>query len=254
MPSPFPGMNPYLEHPAFWHDFHGVFVTRMRIELAGELRDRYQVRMDENIYVHELGAEERRLLGRPDVQLTETQPGSGAVASKTALVAPAEGILPDSVDILRERFIEIRDRRYQSLVTVIELLSPANKCPGPDREQYLSKRRQYLASAVNLIEIDLLRVGARMPVTGLPACDYCVVVSPGPWRPKAGLWPIQLADFLPEIPVPLAGDDEPAHLNLQALFQRAFDDGGYGAELYKEPLDPPLSPAQSAWMIKNVAL
>ena len=28
MPSPFPGMNPYLEQPDVWHDFHQGFIPR----------------------------------------------------------------------------------------------------------------------------------------------------------------------------------------------------------------------------------
>jgi hypothetical protein len=130
---------------------------------------------------------------------------------------------------------------------VIELLSPANKCLGPDREQYLSKRRRYLASDVNLVEIDLLRIGDRMPVTGLPDCDYCVVVSPGPARPKAGLRPIQITEPLPEIPIPLSPGDEPARLRLQDLFQKAFEDAGYSRKLYTMPLAPPLSADRAAW-------
>ncbi len=252
MPSPFPGMNPYLEHPAFWHDFHGVFVTLMRLELAVQLRDRFQVRMDDNVYVHELAGEERRLLGRPDVFLTPTESSSTIAAIRAELLAPAEGTVPVGIDLLRERFIEIRDKQQERLVTVIELLSPANKCLGPDREQYLSKRRQHLASAVNLIEIDLLRGGERMPVTGLPACSYCVVVSPGPLRPKAGLWPIQLDDPLPRIPVPLDAQDAPAQLDLQSIFQRSFDEGAYGRELYRQQLEPPLSAAQREWATTKV--
>jgi hypothetical protein len=89
MRSPFPGMNPYLEGPYAWHDFHGLFVTWLRVELAQQLRDRYQVRLDENVYVHELDAEERRLLGRPDVLLTPASSNVGGSGSAAMLAAPA---------------------------------------------------------------------------------------------------------------------------------------------------------------------
>ena len=116
MSSPFPGMNPYLENPAVWHDFHGVFVTLMRLDLARQLRGRYQVRMDENIYVHELDAEQRRLLGRADAHVAS--PGSERVESTMAvtLTAPVQGTLPVGVDLLRERFIEIRDGQDQRVI------------------------------------------------------------------------------------------------------------------------------------------
>ena len=63
----------------------------------------------------------------------------------------------------RERlsYVEIRDRRDRELVTVVELLSPANKHPGPDREQYLAKRMELLNGPVHLVEIDLLRGALR---------------------------------------------------------------------------------------------
>ena len=28
MPSPFPGMNPFLEQDDVWHDFHATFLAR----------------------------------------------------------------------------------------------------------------------------------------------------------------------------------------------------------------------------------
>ncbi len=79
-------------------------------------------------------------------------------------------------------------------MTVIELLSPTNKYAGPDREQYLVKRRELLASPVHFVEIDLLRGGPRMPMQDLPECDYCVLVSRVETRLDAGLWPIRLRE------------------------------------------------------------
>lgn len=111
--------------------------------------------------------------------------------------------MPPVVEIERESFVEIRDRRTRELITVIELLSPANKKPGPDREQYLAKRRQVLASPVHFVEIDLLRGGVRMPLEDFIECDYYAMVSRAEERPRAGVWAVSLADRLPEIPVPL---------------------------------------------------
>ena len=105
--------------------------------------------------------------------------------------------------MLKEAFVEIRERDTCRVVTAIELLSPTNKNPGPDRELYLSKRLRYSQSDVHLVEIDLLRGGHRMPVEGLPACDCYVQVSRVEERPSVGLWPIMLRDPLPTIPIPL---------------------------------------------------
>src|SRR5262249_49705077 len=146
---------------------------------------------------------EHHFIGRGDVSLAR---GTGTLPSQTAtaiLEAPAYGRLPDSVDVERHAFLEVRDRQSRELVTVLELLSPANKYQRPDRETYLAKRRHFLASPVHLVEIDLLRGGPRMPIEDLPDCDYCVMVSRSQERPRVGLWPIRLRERLPVIPIPL---------------------------------------------------
>lgn len=253
MPSPFPGMNPDLEHPSVWHDFHGVLVTKIRIHLARQLAGRYQVRMDENIYVHELDTESRRLIGRPDAHLAgepTRQPSAGGTAA--TVIAPLQGTIPQGIDVLKERFVEIRDARGEQIITVIELLSPTNKRPGIDRLQYLAKRQQYLHSDVNLVEIDLLRGGEPMPVTGLPPCPYCVVVSMASRRPLADLWPIGFEERLPDIPVPLAANDSPVVMPLQSLFTEAFDDAGYDDRIYGVDLSPRLTADEWAWVRERV--
>jgi hypothetical protein len=63
MPSPFPGMNPYLEQEDVWHDFHKRFIPLVATVLGGQLRPRYIVKIDKHIYVHELAAETRRSIG-----------------------------------------------------------------------------------------------------------------------------------------------------------------------------------------------
>src|SRR4029078_4003489 len=107
---------------------------------------------------HEPLAEQRTFLGRSDVFVaSRRQPAQeGTAAATTTVTAPAQVTLP-SVDVERLSFLEIRDRRDRRLVTVIELLSPANKYSGADREQYLAKRGQLLPRAVQLVELELLR-------------------------------------------------------------------------------------------------
>ena len=87
------------------------------------------------------------------------------------------------------------DRLFIVSVEVKKLV-PTNKNPGSNREQYLGKRRQLLNSWVNLVEIDLLRGGPRMPAEELPPCAYCLLVSRFMERPNAGLWPLQLRDLV----------------------------------------------------------
>jgi hypothetical protein len=120
MPSPFPGMNPYLEQEDVWHDFHERFIPLLATLLGGQLRPRYIVKINEHIYVHELAAESRRLVGRADVSVgrPSPEPAHEPVARSAAglLEAPAQVQLPP-VDRERMSYIEIRDRRERELVT-----------------------------------------------------------------------------------------------------------------------------------------
>jgi len=144
-------------------------------------------------------------------------------------------------------YVEIRDRESWEIVTVLELLSPANKRPGPDREACLSKRAELLSSAAHFIELDLLRGGPRLPLEGLPECDYYALVSRVEDRPRAGVWPLRLHDRLPVLPIPLRAPDPDARLDLQAILQRVYDAARYQRYIYTTPPQPPLPPAETAW-------
>ncbi len=248
MPSPFPGMNPYIERASVWHDYHESFIPLVRDILTAQVLPRYFVRIDEQMYIHELSAEERRFfVGRGDLLIPALTPASAeAGAASAVLEAPAKVRMP-SFDAENLSFLEIRDRDSNELITVIELLSPANKYAGPDREQYLAKARKLQQSWVHFVEIDLLRGGPRMPWLDLPACDYCVVVSRYEQRPEAEFWPIRLRDRLPEIPIPLRRGDTDARLDLQHVLHRIYDAAGYAYHIYKGPPEPLLAPDDAAW-------
>lgn len=247
MPSPFPGMNPYLEQERAWNDFHESFMPAARDALAARVRPHFIARINEHLFIHELPEDPRRLIGRADLGVTRppfAPPGERAGAA--AAEAPARVRLP-AVDTERLSFIEIRDRDDWQLVTVIELLSPSNKYAGPDREQYLAKRRQLLASTVHFVEIDLLRGGPRMPMEDLPECDYCVLVSRAETRPDADLWPIRLRERLPEVRIPLRPPHADARLDLQQMLQRVYDAAGYEDYIYRGQPQPQLNPEDAAW-------
>jgi hypothetical protein len=250
MPSPFPGMNPYLESPGIWHGFHQRFVTAMANQLTAQLRPQYIVLLEENIYLHEIEESERLHMGRADVAVAES--GHSSTKSATATVeAPVVGVLAEFVDEEHLGYIEIRERESRELVTVVELLSPANKRPGADREQYLHKRRRLLRSPTHLVEIDLLRTWPRMPVEHLPACDYLLFASRAETRPQVGLWPCRLREPLPPLRVPLRAMTS-CELDLQSLLHQVYDEAGYEDYLYATPIDPPLSPADAAWAAELV--
>jgi hypothetical protein len=247
MPTPFPGMNPYIERASMWHDFHESFMPVVREILTAQVVPRYFIRINEQMYIHELSGEQRRFLGRSQLLVPAlTPPGAGAGTSSAAVEAPAEVGVP-VVDVESQSFLEIRDRDSRELVTVLELLSPTNKYAGPDREQYLAKAHQLQRSWVHFVEIDLLRGGPRMPWLDMPPCDYCVVVSRVERRPKAGFWPIGLRDRLPVIPIPLRGGDPDARLDLQEVLHRIYDAAGYEYHIYSGPPEPLLSAEDTAW-------
>ncbi len=245
MSSPFPGMNPYLEQETVWHDFHESFMPVARELLTAEVRPHYIVKIDEHVYIHELPDEPRTFMGRGDVTVAQRDERSVA-ASAATLQAPSRVRLP-AVDLEHLSFLEIRDRQNMRIVTVIELLSPSNKQPGPDREQYVAKRSQLLHSAAHFVEIDLLRGGPRMPMEHLKPCDYYALVSRVDERPQAGVWPMQIADPLPIVPIPLVAPHPDAKLNLKAVLDRVYDAAGYEDYIYLGEPRPPLTAEQNHW-------
>ncbi len=54
VPPPFPGMDPYLEHPALWQGIHNRLIADLDDELAPRLRPRYFIAVEERVYVAEL--------------------------------------------------------------------------------------------------------------------------------------------------------------------------------------------------------
>lgn len=250
MPSPFPGMNPYLEHEEAWHNFHEQFPAAVVAALEPQVGPNYFVKVDEHIFIHELPEERRRFWGLADVairQTTSAPPDTVATAGATAVRAAPRQVLLPAVETVRLSFVEVRDRRTRRVVTIIELLSPSNKQPGPDRDQYLAKRGAVLASPTHLVEIDLLRGGPRMPLAEELVCDYCVLVSRAVARPHADLYSVALRDPLPPIPIPLGGDHPEPVLDLQRVLNDLYDAGGYGKFIYEASPDPPLAAVDDAW-------
>ena len=252
MPSPFPGMNPYLEQADVWHDFHERAIPLMAELLGPQVLPRYIAKIDEHVYIHDTGDGSRQFLGRADVGVMPLRPVGTATDSTAAVLdAPVRVRLPD-VDRESEAFIEIRDRKTRELVTVVELLSPSNKRPGEDRDQYINKRHRLISAGVNLVEIDLLRGGPRMPMAGVPDCDYCVLVSRSDAWPDGGVWPLRVRDTFTDIPVPLRPADALARLDLKAVLDRVYDAAGYEFYIYDGQPEPPLSPEDAAWAAQFV--
>lgn len=254
MPSPFPGMNPFLEQEDAWNDFHERFIPIAAEEIGKQVRPAYVVKIDQNVYVHEIPDEGRQLLGRPDVYVAERPEQTADRSQATTLAAPARARLVPLTIAERESFIEIRDRVDRKLVTAIELLSPSNKEHGSDRDQYLTKRNRYLDSGVHLVELDLLRGGPRLPLDPPPEGDYCVLVSRAEERPAVGVWPVKLRQRLPIVAIPLRAPDGDAQLDLQHVLDRVYDAAGYSDYIYGFEPSPRLSDEDRKWADEIVRL
>jgi hypothetical protein len=248
MPSPFPGMDPYLEQPAIWSQVHFKLTSVIQDELNARLPTGLIARVDRYVWIHEPGADQRIRL-KPDTYIAQLDDGKKASTNTITLEAPAKTILP-AVRKEGSRFIKIIDPLNQSVITVVEILSPANKAVGDDREAYLAKRNEYFGAKINLVEIDLLRSGLRMPLGEPPPlkADYYVLVSRALEFPQVGVWPLGVRDILPTIPIPLRPEDKDIELPLKFCLDRVYDLGRHAAEVnYFEPSLPPLSEQDATW-------
>jgi hypothetical protein len=258
--SPFPGMDPYIEDRGLWADFHTKLIGEIERRLAELVPERYFVRVGERSYVVLAGTdgkEERSFY--PDVSVADQGHRRGAAkAGRRAAVAEPEAedaavTMRAFIDEhFRETFIDILEAGPEvRLVTSIEVLSPSNKRPGTEGwEQYLRKRNALLLGSANLVEIDLLRGGRRMPmVEPWPDSPYYVLVGRQSRVPYCRVWPVHFHQPLPEIPVPLASPDPDVRLALQPLIEAVYERSRYARAIdYGKPLDPPLAPEQAAWL------
>jgi Protein of unknown function (DUF4058) len=254
MPSPFPGMNPYLEHPSLWSGIHHRLITAIANDLAPKLRPKYIVAIEERVY--EVSGDTALLVGVPDVSV-QSSPSLARSTESNLVVTPTpqsvEILLPVP-EILTEAYLEIRVVETEEVITIIEVLSPKNKQVGIGRLQYETKRLKILGSATHFVEIDLLRQGNSMAMVGnFEQSHYRIVVSPSETRPRAALYGFNLQDKIPEFTIPLrASELEPA-IDLKSLLDQIYDQGSYDLRIdYTRPPIPALSAPDMAWLNKEV--
>jgi hypothetical protein len=260
MPSPFPGMDPYLEDPDFFPDVHDRFISQLSEALNARLPPTYYSGIASRIWIET----SRRRFGpdvnvlRPNRRTTKRTlvAGTDAAFAQAATAKPV--IVRMAPQEVREPFLELYVRRGgDRLVATIELLSPANKAPGAQgRGLYRRKQRDILRRKVHLIEIDLLRAGRHTTAVPLDAAiertgafDYHVCVRPFNRPEDYHIYPILLPQRLPAVDVPLLPGDAPASVDLQAILDRCYDTGRYDLRVnYQEwkPI-PPLSAERQAW-------
>jgi hypothetical protein len=249
MPSPFPGIDPYIESQGYWPDFHPAFALYCRDALNDSLPEHYEARLGEQLRLVEIGEQVSRNV-LPDVVVQASgRRQSSETEGSVATLAPVTIDLPaDEVEEVRDVWIEIRRRPERNLVTAIEILSPTNKA-GSGYWEYRSKRRNLIRQRVHLVELDFLVGGYRLEMEqDLPSADFYVFLSRANRRPKCDVYAWSIRHPLPKIPIPLLEPDPDILLDVPALFTLAYDRGRYARSLdYTKPLDLPLAPNDRAW-------
>jgi hypothetical protein len=195
-------MDPYLEDPALWPEFHHHLVAALCESLLPGLADHYQALIGQRHY------------------------------------ATASPVCEDH----RGDIVEIRQRNDGTLVTLLDVVSPANRTTAAGRQAYLEQRRQAKEGGASLVEIDLVLQGQPMldySREGLPDWDYAVTVSRSNSPERYEIYTATLQKRLPRFRLPLAVKDRDIVLDLQAAFTGAYDKGSY-RERIDYRLDPPM--------------
>jgi hypothetical protein len=250
MPSPFPGMDPYLEHPAYWSGFHSTFIVHIRAAITRALPKGYYADVEQHVWLEGDDPDEREPFAIPDGYVAERGGTGGTAVASLPVTLPNTEVRLPKLEKKGHKFVKIVDQPGNRVVTVIEVLSPSNKEPGENRDAYLYKRKEYLHSGTNLVEIDLLFDGERVPMgkPRPPRADYYALVSRAHLFPRASVWAFTLRDPLPNLPVPLKPADGEIVLGLRPCLDRAYEDAGYQNRLeYTKPPAVALSTADSKW-------
>lgn len=248
MPSPFPGMDPFIEGQC-WKGFHHSFISEIQFVLTQQLRPRYVVDIEESVYLARENGDPVRLIV-PDVSVRQVKGWLESVDGGLAIKVEPHVVTLPMTEPVEIPYLVIRKRDHDQTVTVIEVLSPTNKAARDGRTEYLAKRNALLRSQSHLVELDLLRGGERLPtVEPLPVGDYFAFVSEISHRPQASVYAWLLNQPLPTIPIPLAEGDPAGQLDLQAVFTSTYDRAGYDYSLnYDRPVEPPFDESHRTWV------
>jgi hypothetical protein len=262
MPSPFPGMDPYLESPDWFPDLHGSLIIFMKSMLQRSLPGSYYAQSSQRVWL-----EHTQHHFEPDVEVARSAPkarkrsrGGGLTLAEPR----TDGPLVVTVETIehgpfKQSFLEVRRRRGREIqiVTSIEVLRPSNKKTGsPGREMVLEKQRKTLDSATHLVEIDLLRGGTHalavprdLVKAKAGSFDYLVSIHRSDRPQEFLVYPIALSQRLPEIAIPLLPGDPDVPLDLQTAFSQAYDAGPFQREIEysTDPIRPRLRPEPAEW-------
>ncbi len=257
MRPPFPGMDPWLEHPTLWPDVHSRLITSMADELAPRLAPRYFVGVETRMtLVTNLDIDR---IYQPDVTIHSAQRGGepsgpGVAVLDPPEVKPLEVVVPVGEEI-EETFVAIQELPGRRLVAVIEVLSPTNKKTAEGRTDYLKKRDDLIKTRVSLVEIDLLRGGAPMPVKAPPPqTDYRILICRAGRAKSAELYAFSWKTPIPPIAIPLLPGDAEPMLDVNAVLHALIERARYDLVIdYRQCPQPPLRPEDEPWAAAIIA-
>ena len=253
--SPFPGMDPYLEAPLIWEDFHASLAMEIRDRLAPGLRPRYIAAVFPRTTYEEIFIAAKPQTMIPDVgviypqRLRET-----AVQEYNPIVPPPIlGTIAEEVPV-KLFTVEIRQVGTDRLVTAIEILSPVNKRKGHQAyRDYQDKRRNLARGRVHLLEIDLLRNGERFPLIEpkLPPAPYFIFLQRAATT-TVEIWPLSLTEPIPIVPVPLLDSDPDIPLDIGGAIHAIYERAAYDLRLdYNQPAPLPELPTDALQLLDS---
>lgn len=252
MPSPFPGMDPYLEDLSRWSGVHARLIAVIGEMLAPRVAPRFFVDSEDHVYILAPDDPGRRRV-RPDIYVAEMAMAAAPRRERGRITTPTVLELPEPLDV-RIPFLEVRDASDRQVVATIEVLSPINKTPGSTgRVDFLRKRHQIVRSTVHWIEIDLLRAGARtLEVEGRAA--YYALLHRGGKGEELEAWFAGIREELPTIAVPLAARLPDVPLDLQEAVDTVYERYRYdvGIDYTAGVPVPSLSAEDAAWAAERL--
>ncbi len=257
MPSPFPGMDPFLEN--HWGDVHTSLTTYARDQLRPYLPTDLMARVEEYVHLEFDDEENGRQRAKPDVEILQAPGEAQRRVSGAVEVAAAEPLIVPRPAAWTERWIKIIDGDDNRLVTVIEFLSPGNKKTQSQRDAFNSKQEALLDGGTSLVEIDLVREGRwALSVPDIHLAEkyrypyrICAVRA---YQPElAECYAVPLREPLPAIRIPLRKKDPDVVLDLQSLINHAWEAGEYFRTNYATARCPHFKPDDEAWIQERIA-
>lgn len=260
MPSPFPGMDPFLEH--YWGDVHASLTLYARDQLRPQLRD-LRVRIEEHVGLEiDAPGTSVKQQRRPDVKIyerPESPRGTAWENREAGLAVAAEPLLITIDDPFIQRSVRITDRHSDRLVTVVEFLSPGNKLTREQRRDFHERQADLWRGGVNLVEIDLIRCGGwamSLPRDVVPSqkrYPYRALVMRAESSAPREFYCLELRQALPTIRIPLRPTDSDAVLDLQKLISMAWENADYTDIDYATEPYPSFRRADDDWLRQILA-